>query len=340
VIRILGIDSIPSVPLAKSVDVAKPVLTLLQSRTRRAKRALAARGLVEAVTWSFVSKPATEAFGGGDPALALANPISSDMSDMRPSLLPGLLLAAQRNADRGVADAALFEVGQVFRGTAPKDQLTAATGLRRGTATVNGTGRHWQGAAGPVSVYDAKADALALLDALGAQPDRFQIVAGGPEWFHPGRSGTIRLGPQNVIGHFGELHPATLEGLDVDGPAAAFELWLDAIPAPRARPTRTKPPLELVPFQPVTRDFAFVVARSVEAARILKAAQSADKTLIASASVFDVFEGASIGADSKSVAIEVTLRPSDRTLTDEEIDKVSARIVEQVAKATGGTLRA
>ncbi|MET4635637.1 phenylalanine--tRNA ligase subunit beta [Kaistia defluvii] len=339
VMRILGVDRVPSTPLPKSENVTKPVLTLAQTRTRRAKRGLAARGMVEAVTWSFVAKPVAEAFGGGKPELALANPIAADLSDMRPSLLPGLLLAAQRNADRGVADLALFEVGQIFRGIKPSDQLTAATGIRRGTATVNGAGRHWQGKAPAVSVFDAKADALALLDVLGAPVDKFQIVAGAPSWFHPGRSGTIQLGPQNIIGWFGELHPSVLEALDVSGPLVGFEILLDAIPVPRARPTKTKPPLELVPYQPVTRDFAFVVDRKVEAAKLVKAAQGADKALISSVSVFDVFEGAALGADKKSVAIEVTLRPTQKTLTDEEIEAVAAKIVAQVGKATQGVLR-
>ncbi|MCX5520553.1 phenylalanine--tRNA ligase subunit beta [Kaistia defluvii] len=339
VMRILGVDRVPSTPLPKSDNVTKPVLTLAQTRTRRAKRGLAARGMVEAVTWSFVAKPVAEAFGGGKPELALANPIAADLSDMRPSLLPGLLLAAQRNADRGVADLALFEVGQIFRGTRPTDQLTAATGIRRLSATVNGAGRHWQGKAPAVSVFDAKADALALLDVLGAPVDKFQIVAGAPSWFHPGRSGTIQLGPQNIIGWFGELHPSVLEALDVSGPLVGFEILLDAIPVPRARPTKTKPPLELVPYQPVTRDFAFVVDRKVEAAKLVKAAQGADKALISSVSVFDVFEGAALGADKKSIAIEVTLRPTQKTLTDEEIEAVAAKIVAQVGKATQGVLR-
>jgi len=339
VMRILGVDRVPSTPLPKSDNVTKPVLTLAQTRTRRAKRGLAARGMVEAVTWSFVAKPVAEAFGGGKPELALANPIAADLSDMRPSLLPGLLLAAQRNADRGVADLALFEVGQIFRGTRPTDQLTAATGIRRLSATVNGAGRHWQGKAPSVSVFDAKADALALLDVLGAPVDKFQIVAGAPSWFHPGRSGTIQLGPQNIIGWFGELHPSVLEALDVSGPLVGFEILLDAIPVPRARPTKTKPPLELVPYQPVTRDFAFVVDRKVEAAKLVKAAQGADKALISSVSVFDVFEGAALGTDKKSIAIEVTLRPTQKTLTDEEIEAVAAKIVAQVGKATQGVLR-
>jgi phenylalanyl-tRNA synthetase beta chain len=204
---------------------------------------------------------------------------------------------------------------------------------------VNGAGRHWQGKAPAVSVFDGKADALALLDVLGAPVDKFQIVAGAPSWFHPGRSGTIQLGPQNIIGWFGELHPSVLEALDVSGPLVGFEILLDAIPVPRARPTKTKPPLELVPYQPVTRDFAFVVDRKVEAAKLVKAAQGADKALISSVSVFDVFEGAALGADKKSVAIEVTLRPTQKTLTDEEIEAVAAKIVAQVGKATQGVLR-
>ncbi|MBB5753081.1 phenylalanine--tRNA ligase subunit beta [Prosthecomicrobium pneumaticum] len=339
VVRILGVDAVPSTPMRRAEGVAKPVLTLPQQRERRAKRALAARGLVEAVTWSFITRKAAQAFGGGAEALVLSNPISADMSDMRPSLAPGLLLAAQRNADRGSADLALFEVGQVFRGVRPQDQSTAAAGIRRGSAGLAGGGRHWRAKPASVSVYDAKADALALLDALGAPVDKMQIVAGGPDFLHPGRSGTIQLGPQTVIGWFGEFHPLTLEALDVAGPLAGFELILDRIPAPKARPTRTKPALALSAFQPVVRDFAFVVDRGVEAAKIVRAAEGADRKLVAEVAVFDLFEGAALGADRKSVAIAVTLQPTDRTLTEEEIDAVSAKIVAQVAKATGGTLR-
>lgn len=340
VVRMIGIDRIPATPLPKSDDVSRPVLTPLQVRTRRAKRVLAARGLVEAVTWSFIGQAAAKAFGGGAAALALANPISAELSDMRPSLLPGLILAAQRNADRGAGDVALFEVGQVFGGTRPDDQKTAATGIRRGTAGLGGAGRHWQGAAAEVSVFDAKADALALLEALGAPVDKMQIVAGAPAWFHPGRSGVIQLGPQTVIGSFGAFHPAILEALGVSGPLVGFEVILERIPLPRARPTRARPPLEALALQPVRRDFAFVVDRGVEAGRIVKAALGADKTLIAAVSVFDIFEGPTLGADKKSVAIEVTLRPVLQTLTDVEIDAVAARVIAQVSKATGAALRA
>ena len=339
VVRMIGVDKVPATPLPRLPGALEPVLTLIQTRTRRAKRALAARGLVEAVTWSFIRKEAAQAFGGGAAALTLANPIAADMSDMRPSLLPSLIAAAQRNSDRGFADLALFEVGQVYHGDRPDDQVIAATAVRHGTAGVAGTGRHWSARAAPVSVFDAKADALALLDALGLPAEKLQVVAGAPPWFHPGRSGSIRQGPKNVIGAFGEFHPDVLELLDAEGPLAGFELILDSIPAPRARPTRTKPPLDLSDLQPVRRDFAFVLDRKVEAAHVIRAAQGADKKLISGVAVFDHFEGDAIGPGKKSLAIEVTLQPSERSLTDEEIDAVAARVVAEVTRETGGALR-
>jgi phenylalanyl-tRNA synthetase beta chain len=339
VVRIVGVDKIPLAAMRKAESVSKPILTTIQTRTRRARRALAARGLTEAVTWSFVSKKAAEAFGGGQKALALANPIAADMSDMRPSLLPGLIAAAQRNADRGQADLALFEVGQVYKGDGPADQAIAAAGIRRGTAGISGAGRHWSAKAAPASVFDAKADALALLDALGLAADKVQVTTGAPAWFHPGRSGVIRQGPKTVIGWFGEFHPATLEALDADGPLAGFELILDQIPAPKARPTKTKPPLALSDLQPVRRDFAFVLDRGVEAAKVIRAAEGADKKLISGVTVFDLFASDALGRDKKSLAIEVTLQPQAKTLTDEEIEAVARKIVAEVEKATGGTLR-
>ena len=257
------------------------MLTAIQLRTRAAKRALAARGMTEAVTWSFISKREAELFGGGSAALALANPIAAELSDMRPSLIPGLVIAAQKNADRGFADVALFEVGQIFKGDRPQDQFTAASGLRRALAKPDGAGRHWSSAAKPVDAFDAKADAFAVLAAAGAPMQALQVVPGGPAWFHPGRSGTIQMGPKNIIGHFGELHPRVLAALKADGPLAGFEVILEAIPAPKAKPTRAKPVLELSPFQPVERDFAFVVEAGVKAADIVRAAQSVDRKLIA-----------------------------------------------------------
>jgi phenylalanyl-tRNA synthetase beta chain len=340
VVRILGVDRVPAVPFDRGQAPRKPVLTPIQLRTRKAKRALAGRGMVEAVSWSFIAKPRAELFGGGKTELALANPIASDLSDMRPSLIPGLVAAAQKNADRGLADVALFEVGQIFRGDRPQDQLTAASGVRRALAKATGIGRHWSAPAREVDAFDAKADALAVLAAAGAPAQALQVVPSGPPWFHPGRSGTIQIGPQNVLGHFGELNPRALEALDAEGPLVAFEVILEKIPEPKARATRARPVLELSQFQPVARDFAFVVDRTVKAADILRAMQSVDRNLITNVTVFDVYEGEGIEPGKKSIAITVTLQPREKTMTEAEIDMVAAKIVAEVGKRTGGVLRA
>jgi phenylalanyl-tRNA synthetase beta chain len=339
IVRIVGVDKVPMTPFERGDDARKPILTAIQLRTRRAKRALAARGMVEAVTWSFISKPNAELFGGGKPELALANPIAADLSDMRPSLLPGLVAAAQANADRGFPDVALFEVGQVFRGDRPEDQFVAASGVRHGYASSKGMGRHWSGSA-TSDALDGKADAFAVLSAAGAPMQALQVVPGGPDWLHPGRSGTIQIGPQNVLGYFGELHPRALEILRADGPIIAFEVILDRVPAAKQRPTRARPVLELSPFQPVSRDFAFIVERGVRAGDIVRAAQGVDKKLITDVGVFDVYEGKGIDDGKKSVAIAVTMQPREKTMTDQEIDAVGAKIVAEVNRKTGGVLRA
>jgi phenylalanyl-tRNA synthetase beta chain len=338
IVRIVGVDKVPESPFDRGEEPRKAVLTPIQLRTRRAKRAAAARGMVEAVTWSFISKQAAELFGGGKSELALANPIASDLSDMRPSLLPGLIAAAQSNVDRGFADVALFEVGQIFEGDRPEDQLVAAAGIRRGFASSKGIGRHWSGSA-QADAFDVKADALAVLAAAGAPMQALQIVPGGTGFLHPGRSGTIQIGPQNILGYFGELHPRTLQALRADGPLVAFEVILDRIPPARQKPTRAKPPLELSLFQPVSRDFAFIVDRAVKAGDIVRAAQNVDKKLISEVAVFDLYEGKGIDEGKKSIAIAVTMQPREKTMTDEEIDAVAAKIVAEVTKKTGGTLR-
>jgi phenylalanyl-tRNA synthetase beta chain len=338
IVRIIGVDRVPMTPFDRGGTARKPVLTTLQLRTRKARRALGARGLVEAVTWSFVSKAQAELFGGGSPELALANPIAAELSDMRPSLVPGLVAAAQRNADRGHADVALFEVGQVFLGDAPEDQVTAAGGVRRGRAKAGVTGRHWAGG-GSVDAFDVKGDALAVLAAAGAPSAALQVVPGGPPWLHPVRCGTIQIGPQTVLGHFGELHPAAIAALGAEGLLAAFEVVLDRVPEPKAKPTRAKPPIELPAFQPVERDFAFVVEQAVRAGDIVRAAQGVERKLITAVTVFDVYEGQGIDPGKKSVAIAVTMQPREKTLTDQEIDAVAARIVAEVGRRTGGMLR-
>ncbi|WP_158667768.1 phenylalanine--tRNA ligase subunit beta [Bradyrhizobium guangdongense] len=339
IVRIFGVDKVPMTPFERGEDARKSVLTSLQLRTRRARRALASRGMVEAVTWSFIAKPAAELFGGGQRELEVANPIASDLSDMRPTLLAGLVAAAQANADRGFGDVALFEVGQIFKGDRPQDQFMAASGVRRGFASSEGLGRHWTGSA-QADVFDAKADALAVLAAAGAPMQALQIVAGGPGWLHPGRSGTIQIGPQNVLGCFGEMHPRALEALGVDGPFMVFEVILDRIPEAKRKPTRAKSLIELSAFQPVTRDFAFIVDRAVKAGDIVRAAQGVDKKLITGVNVFDVYEGKGIDDGRKSIAIAVTIQPREKTLTDQEIEAVGAKIVAEVTKKTGGTLRA
>jgi len=338
-VRIVGVDRVPSTPFPRGDAARKAVLTPIQNRTRKAKRALAARAMVEAVTWSFVSKREAELFGGGPPELALANPIAAELSDMRPSLIPGLVMAAQKNADRGSADVALFEVGQIFKGDRPEDQFTAASGVRRALAKGGGIGRHWSSKAEPVDAFDAKTDAFAVLAAAGAPMQALQVAPGGPPWFHPGRSGTIQIGPQNVLGHFGELHPRALAGLKAEGPLVAFEVILEKIPEPKAKATRAKPLLELSPFQPVERDFAFVVDSGVKAGDIVRTAQNVDKKLIVGVTVFDVYEGKGIEPGKKSIAIAVTIQPRDKTMTDTEIEALAAKIVAEVGKKTGGVLR-
>lgn len=339
VARIAGLEAVRSAPLPRLTGgVTRATLTDLQRRVRRSRRSLAARGLVEAVTWSFIDQDEAVHFGGGAAALQLANPISSEMTTMRPGLLPGLLAAVQRNHNRGFADIALFEVGQAYRGDGEREQIVVAAGVRAGTAQLAGAGRFWDGAADPAGVYDVKADAMALLTSLGLDASKAQVTRDAPPWYHPGRSATLRLGPKVVLAHFGELHPATLRLMDVPGTAGAFEIFLDALP-PDKRKSRAKPPLVASDLLPVTRDFAFVVGKAVAAGDVVKAAQGADKTLISAVKVFDVFEGGNLGADQKSLAIEVTLAPSGRTLTDEEIEAMAKKVVAEVKRATGGEIR-
>jgi len=339
VVRIVGVDRVPFTPFERGEAPRRPVLTPIQLRTRKAKRALAARNLIEAVTWSFVATARAELFGGGQAELKLANPIAAELSDMRPSLIPGLVAAAQRNADRGFPDVGLFEVGQIFRGDQPEDQFTAAAGIRRGLAKPSGIGRHWSNKAEPVDWFDAKSDARAVLAEAGATVYAIQVVPTGPSWFHPGRSGIIQMGPKNVLGHFGELHPKILEALGAEGPIVAFEVILDRIPEPRTKATRAKPPLELSPFQPVTRDLAFIVDRKVEADSIVRAAYSVDRKLITNVTIFDVFQAPWIEPGKHSVAIAVTIQPRDKTMTDAEIEALAQKIVGEVNKRTGGVLR-
>ncbi len=338
VVRIAGLDNVPPVPLPRNQGVTRAVLTEGQKRARRARRLLAGRGMVEAITWSFIPRAEARLFGGGDDALELANPISVEMSSMRPSLLPGLLKAVQRNRDHGFADIALFELGQAYRGDRETDQMLIAGGVRAGAAQLHGAGRHWTGSVAEATLFDVKADVAAALAALGFDTARAQITRDAPAWYHPGRSGVLRLGPKVVLACFGEIHPATLKALDVAAPVVGFEVVLDALP-PEKRRSKARAPLGAADLLPVRRDFAFLLDSGVAAGDVVKAALAADKALIVDVSVFDVFEGGAIPTGKKSLAIEVTLQPKERTLTDGEIEAVAGKVVAEVRKATGGEIR-
>ncbi len=335
--RVASLTKLEGKPLPRPVGVAKPVLTPAQKREGQARRRIASLGYNECVTYSFIDHAAASLFGGGSEAVRLENPISSEMSHLRPGLIPGLLRAAARNQARGFADLALFEVGAVFAGGEPEEQATMAAGLRVGHTAP----RDSLGSRRPVDLHDARADAEAVLAATGlAATPQIQRIA--PGWFHPGRSAALTLGPKTVLAVFGELHPRVLQGLDVKGPAVAFAVHLAAIPQPKSRAT-TRPALALSDFQAVERDFAFVLDAGVEAETVLRAARAADKALVADVSVFDVFAGpkaeAQMGTGKKSLAISVRLQPVKATLTEAEIETVSSKVIAGVTKATGGTLR-
>lgn len=335
--RIAGLSNLQGKPLPRRAPgVPGPILTPLQVRERTARRTLAALGYNECVTYSFIDAPAAALFGGGGDAVRIDNPISSEMTHLRPDLLPGLLRAAARNQARGFADMALFEVGPVFTGGEPGEQALHATALLIGQSAP----RNPHAARRAIDIYDAKADVEAVLAALGA-PARVQITRKVPAWLHPGRSGVIALGP-NTLATFGELHPRILAAMDVKGPAVALTIRIANVPLPRVK-TPTRPALTLSDLPAVERDFAFVIDVGVEAQTAVNAALGADRTLIESVRVFDQFTGdkaeAQMGAGKKSLALTVRLQPTTQTLTEAEIEAVSARIIEKVGKATGGTLR-
>lgn len=333
VARVASLTKLVGKPMSRPAGVPKPVLSASQKREASARRTIAALGYNECVTYSFIDQASAELFGGGSDATRLENPISSEMSHMRPDLLPGLLQAAARNQARGYMDVALFEVGVAFHGGEPEEQHTQAAGLLVGHTSpkdLHSTRR-------AVDTFDARADAEAVLSAIGA-PQKAQIIRNGSSWWHPGRHGQVCLGPKKVLATFGELHPKVLSAFDIKGPAVAFTIWPSEVPMPRAT-TATRAALELQDLQAVDRDFAFVVDANVEALTLVNAAAGSDKDLIESVRVFDEFVGGSLGEGKKSLAISVRLQPTEKTLTDEEIERVSAKVVEKVTKATAGELR-
>jgi phenylalanyl-tRNA synthetase beta chain len=327
--RIVGYDKLPAEPLPEMARPPGGVLTLRQRRMRDARRVMAARGYSEALTWSFMRRGWARLFGGGDERLVLSNPIASELDTMRPTALANLAEAAERNARRGFADAALFEVGPNFRGDQPEDQWTAVTALVSPHAP-----KHWaKGGLDPL--FELKADLLALLDELGAPA--LQVVQGqASDWWHPGRSARLQLGPKTVVAEFGELHPRVLKAIDADGPMLAFEVNVDAIPEPKKKGgLKTRTALELSALMPLSRDFAFVVDAATPAGDLARPILGVDKQLIAEARVFDVYQGPGVPEGSKSVAIEVLIQPREKTLTDAEIEALSSRIVAAAEKSGG-----
>ncbi len=329
--RIVGLENIPYTEMERPSPVARPVLTPLQKRMLASRRILATRGFNEAVTYAFLPSAHAKLFGGGTRELQLANAISSELTDMRPSLLPNLVAAAGRNIARGFADFAIAEVGHAYAGDKLENETLRAAGIRQGASQP----KQWLGGTRVVDAFDVKADVLAVIEACGLTSSTMQVVQGAPPWFHPGRSGTVQMGPKNQIAWFGEVHPMILSEMDVKGPIVAFELVLNALPAPRQKGT-AKAALVLSDLMPLARDFAFVVEPSVQSSEVLKAAKAADKALIADAQVFDVFK---LPDGKISLAVSVTLQPRDKTMTEEEIDFTSKKIIASVAKATGATLR-
>ncbi len=340
VARIRGYAAIPPVSVTKDGAVAKSAETSRGQKMRKARNALAANGLQECVTWSFMAEDVAHAFGANDKGQAarmkLLNPISSELVQMRPSILPNLVEAAQRNADRGFSNAALFEVGPIFRGVGPDEQPVVATGIR-----YNAMGdKHWTGqtASRAVDLYDAKADALRAIEASGGPAANLQVSRDAPGYYHPGRSGALRLGA-NVIAYFGEIHPALLDHMKISAPVVGFEVFLENIPDAKKKGTAL-PLVELSPFQPISRDFAFLADASVEADAFVKAIKSVDKTLISAVDIFDIYAGKGIEPGKKSVAVAVTLQPKKATLTDADIEGLAKKIIATVTEKTGATLRA
>lgn len=330
VLRLRGIDTVSPVSLPRDEPVPRPALSAAQTRTALARRTLAASGLAECVTFSFMPSASAALFGDAPDTLRLTNPIASDLDQLRPTPVATLTLAAARNAARGQADLGLFEIGPAFAPEQPQGQHVVAAGLRTGS-----TPRSWAEPSRPVDAMDAKADLWTALAAVGAPLEGLTVTADAPGFYHPGRSGVVRQG-RAALGTFGELHPRVVSALDLPAPAVAFELFLDAVAEPKRR---KRAAVDLPPFQAVRRDFAFLVGADVVADAVLRAARGAERTLIAGVTLFDVYQGEKVPEGQKSVGIEVVFQPRERTLTDAEIEAAAAKVVAAVGKATGGMLR-
>ncbi len=338
VMRVVGFDEIPEVSLPRLSVVATPAVDAVQKRPHTIKRLLAGRGMMEAVTFSFLDAKTAIRFGGGGDALTLVNAISAELTTMRPSIMPNLLAALMRNNARGEGDASIFEVGPIFMGDGADDQRTSATGLRRGMTAP----REWTNAARPVDWADARGDAIAVLSALGVDTDSLQTTTDAPDWYHPGQSGVLRQG-RKALAYFGAIHPEVLQDYDLDGGnlkggAAGFEIILEDVALPKFKGT-ARPLAQFSPFQQVGRDFAFILNQDITAEQLLRAVKGAGKPLVTAATVFDVYQGKGIADGAKSMAVAVTLQPTKATLTEDEIEAVSSAIIAAVEKHCDGQLR-
>lgn len=333
VVRMIGLDNIPATSM-KTTEFPKPVLTPLQNNIVMAKHELASRGMYETVTFSFTDSNIAKYFRRGPEAVFIQNPIINELDEMRPSLLPNLLIGAKNNIARGYGNLALFEAAPEFFGRNPGEQRAMASGIRVGKTAK----KDWTNSMRAYDVFDVKADALAVIAAAKGPIEAPQITTDAPSYYHPGRSGVIRLG-KNVLAYFGELHPAILKALDIKTNVMAFEVFLDNIPLPRDAKSKAKKKLELSPLQAVDKDLAFVVARNVSAVSIAAAAKNADRSNIADVRIFDVYEGENLPEDKKSVAISVTFQPKDKTYTDAELEALMNKVILEVGKKTGAVLR-
>ncbi|MDH3664473.1 MAG: phenylalanine--tRNA ligase subunit beta, partial [Alphaproteobacteria bacterium] len=331
--RLQGLERIPPMPVRRTTAVSEPILAPEQRMRSIARRTLAARGISEAATWSFVEPALAKRFGND--GIRLRNPINSELSALRPSILPNLLQAAGRNRNRGIESVALFESGPRFYGDQPGEQEVTIGGIRVGPNHE----RHWATPARDVDVFDARADALAVLHACKVNPEGVRVVAEGPSHYHPGRKGRLMLGPKTVLAEFGEIHPAIVNKLDLGTRAVGFEVFLDRLPKPKKKKNCTRPVLKASNFPPVDRDFAFVVGEDVPAESLMNAVRSADKALIQDVSLFDVYQGVGLENGKKSLALAVRLQSMDRTLSENEIEAAVKKITSAATKATGATLR-
>lgn len=339
IIRIIGTDKIQSKPLAKNTKIKTKILSNMQNRRRTGRRALASRGMVEAITWSFIPHNHAVIFGGGQKKLQLINPISSELNTMRPSLFPNLIASAKRNHDRGLRDISLFELGQCYKGVNPEDQVDNAAGIRFGNALGMGGSGDWREPKREYNVFDVKEDVITLLAVLGMAENKYQLSTETPPWYHPGKSGVLRQGPKNIIAYFGEIHPRVIKKFGLSGSLLGFEVMLNNIPDLKNKLSLSRGRFHLSDLMSVSRDFAFVVDEEINADKLIKVIKNIDQKIISEVKLFDVYRGKNIDSNKKSIAVEVKMQPEKLTFTDQEIDAISSKIIKEVSNSLGAVLR-